>query len=533
MIASIFFMSLVSSSRMGLCARRDFIEAREESQPMATLALLTAEETRRAEKAAIASGVAAAALMESAGSAAAAALIELVKSPRPTIVLCGPGANGGDGFVVARRLKEAGFPVAVAAMGEAGLSGDAKLMASLFDGERKEFSPSALDGAALIVDAIFGVGLSRPIEGAARALIEAANASPAPVVAIDIPSGVDADTGAVRGAAIAALATFTFTTKKPGHVLFPGRGYCGATRVLPIGVEDRHFSAAQPRAFENHPALWLSRWRRPGALTHKYERGAVAVLSGARGRTGAARLAAMAALRAGAGAVTVLSPPDAIDENAAHLTAIMLREISDAADVARQVEEARARAVVIGPGCGVGQATIDSMRTILSGPARAVIDADAISSFASDPKALFAMLRKDDVLTPHEGEFARLFPDLGIDYQGGRLARARAAAARAGATALLKGADTVIAAPDGRAVVNVNAPGDLATAGSGDVLAGFAAAFLAAGLDGLDAAASAAWLHGACGQAAGPGLVAEDLPTAVPSVLRALYAPPQADGART
>jgi len=459
--------------------------------------------------------------MEAAGAAAASFIIQTI-SPRPTVVLCGPGNNGGDGFVVARLLKQAGWPVRVGLLGErALLGGDGALMASFLTDEIETMTPRLLDGAGLIVDAIFGTGLSRPVSGLARDMIEDVNANPAPVIAIDVPSGVDADTGAVLGAAIKASATMTFMTRKPGHVLFPGRTLCGEVRVADIGVSDAQIASVQPNLFENHPALFAAQWRPLTPDMHKYSRGAVAVISGPRLRTGAARLAAMAALRAGAGVVTVLSPPDAADENAAHLTSVMIRESDDASAVAAFLADPRVTAALVGPGAGIGAMTRAKSAAILKSGAGAVLDADALTSFEQDPATLFALLRPDDILTPHAGEFARVFPSEAA-LTGGRVAATHAAAARAGAVVVLKGADTIIAAPDGRAAINTNAPFDLATAGSGDVLAGIIAGRRATGMKGFEAALAGVYLHGVCGKIAGEGLIADDLIAALPRALEEL-----------
>jgi NAD(P)H-hydrate epimerase len=497
----------------------------ETSQLIPPFILLTAAETRDAEARAIAGGLSGKAMMEAAGEAAASFIIRTM-SPRPAAILCGPGNNGGDGFVIARKLKQAGWQVRLALFGErAALKGDAALMASLYDGAAEPLTPAALEGAGVIVDALFGTGLSRTVDGAAKTMIEAANAHPAPVVAIDIPSGVDADTGAVLGAAIEAMATVTFITRKPGHLLFPGRALCGQTHVADIGVAAEHVAGAKPRCFENHPALFVGEWRRLTWATHKYVRGHAAVVSGPRLKTGAARLAATAALRAGAGLVTMLSPADAANENAAHLTSVMIREADGAAAIAATLADPRFTAALIGPGAGVGAETRASVLVILASSAGAVLDADALTSFANDSAALFEKLRPDDVLTPHAGEFARLFPQEAA-LPGGRVAIARAAARRAGAVVVLKGADTVIAAPEGRCAINANAPFDLATAGSGDVLAGVITGSRATSMIGFESALSGVFLHGACGQIAGPGLIAEDLIAALPRVLSALLAPP-------
>ncbi len=494
---------------------------------MNPLAILSAAQMRAAEQAAIAGGVASAALMERAGKHVAEIALR-AWSQRPVVVICGPGNNGGDGFVAARLIAEAGWPVKVALIGDrAALMGDAKLMADLYEGAAAPFSPQMLDSAGLIVDAIFGTGLTRAVEGAAKAAIETINSHPAPVLSVDLPSGVNADDGAVLGTAVQAARTVTFHAKKPGHLLFPGRALCGAIDATDIGIAE----TTPANTYENHPGLWGGLLPRPSWQGHKYARGHVMCVSGGPLNTGAARLCADGALRIGAGLVTMLSPRAAAPVHAAHLTAIMLREANSAGAIATHMKDGeKARLVaVIGPAAGVGAETRDKALAILNSNAGAVLDADALTSFEADPAQLFAALRPDDVLTPHTGEFARLFS---ANYQTtGKLTAARAASEQAGCIIVLKGPDTVIAAPDGRAIINSNAPPDLATAGSGDVLAGFIAGLKAQGMGGFEAAAAGVWFHGACGQAVGPGLIAEDLPAAVRPVLRALLSPPQQQAA--
>ncbi len=500
------------------------------SQQTPPFILLDAAETREVERAAMEGGLSGAAMMEAAGEAVASFIMRSLP-PRPAVVMCGPGNNGGDGFVVARKLKEAGWPVSVCALAPVDeFKGDAALMASLWTDDVAPATPESPSGAGVIVDALFGTGLARDVDGAALALIDAANASNAPKIAVDIPSGVNADTGAVMGKAVQATATVTFIARKPGHVLFPGRAFCGSIQLADIGVDGGLVARQKPKTYENHPGLWGAYWPRPTAETHKYLRGHAAVVSGPRLRTGASRLAARGALRAGAGLVTMFSPPDAADENAAHLTAIMLREFDGAAALGAALSDPRFTAALIGPGAGAGDAVKNCVLTVLQSTAAAVLDADALTVFAGQSADLFAALRREDILTPHQGEFARVFAN--IDLGAGRLPAARAAAKAAGAVVVLKGADTIVSDPDGRAAINANAPADLATAGAGDVLAGMIAGLRAQKMPGFEAAAAGVWLHGACGQAAGPGLIAEDLPEMLPQVLRALLTPPKqkADG---
>jgi NAD(P)H-hydrate epimerase len=484
---------------------------------------------RAVEAAAIAGGVSSAALMEKAGEAVAQ-VVQKGWTKRPVVVVCGPGNNGGDGFVAARRLKVAGWPVTALMLGEkTNLKGDAKLMAELYDGETAAFSADRLDGAGVIIDAIFGTGLSRAVDGAALAAINAINASPAHAVSVDLPSGVNADTGAIMGGVVQASRTVTFFAKKPGHVLFPGRAVCGAVEVGDIGIEPAHLGEIKVDVFENQPPLWARAFGRPTWQTHKYDRGHVFVVSGGPHNTGAARLAARGAQRIGAGLVTVLSSEAAAAANAAHLTSIMIEIAEDAGAIAQTLAEKAqyARVAVVGPAAGVGEATKGKTIAALRSSSAAVLDADALTSFEEDVSPLFEALRADDVITPHHGEFVRLFGAFG---DSGRLAAARAAAAKAGCVCVLKGSDTIIASPDGRAAINVNGPPDLATAGSGDVLAGFIAGVRAQGAPGFEAAAAGVWFHSAAALGVGPGLVADDLPNAVPGVLRALMSPPQSEG---
>lgn len=471
-------------------------------------------------------GLASAALMENAGAAVANA-VKTGWTTRPVAIVCGPGNNGGDGYVAARLLAEAKWPVRLLLLGDpSALKGDAKLMADLFEGDVEPFAPEALNGAALIVDAIFGTGLSRDVEGAPRAAIEAINASPAPVVAVDMPSGVNADTGAIMGVAVEAARTVTFFAKKPAHALFPGRALCGTVSLADIGIKPDALSAITVDLFENGPSLWGGAFGRPTWRAHKYHRGHVFSVSGGSANTGAARLAAAGAARIGAGLVTVLSPPDAASVNAAHLTSTMLRVFETPDDIADALSAKPdyQRVCVIGPAAGVSAATRKNVAAALRASSAVVLDADGVTSFTDAPKSLFDQLRGSDVLTPHEGEYTRLFGAIGAD---GRLKAVRDAAKRAGCIVILKGPDSIIAGPDGRAAINVNAPADLATAGSGDVLAGFVAGLLAQGMPAFEAASAGVWFHGAAGQAAGPGLIADDLPRAVPSILRALLTPQQ------
>jgi len=460
-------------------------------------------------------GVSTAQLMERAGWAAAE-MIARRRDGRAVFVACGPGANGGDGLVAARLLRAGGAQVEIALLnGRSPTHPAAAAAFSAWDGPAAKLDPLAMPGDALLVDALFGAGLSRPLDSDAAAF---ALGSAGRALAIDVPSGLPGDGAPPSGPVVRAAGAITFVRKKPAHVLEPGRSLCGEVIVADIGMPAAAWRSLSVQAFENHPDVWRDHLPRPARTAHKHQRGHVMALSGPVAATGAARLAAMGALRAGAGLVSVLSPPGALLVNAAHLTAIMLRPFGSLAEFVTAA--AGADAVVLGPGAGVGPELAEQVLS-LAGRAPLVLDADALTSFQEAPERLFAALRPCDTLTPHWGEFRRLFPDL-AQSDAGKLAIARAAAHRSGAIVLLKGSDTVVAAPDGRAVVNATGTPYLATAGSGDVLAGVIAGLIAQGMPSWEAAAAAAWLHGKTGEALGAGLIAEDLPAALPAVLRRL-----------
>lgn len=498
------------------------------SMPHATTcALLTVAEMSRADGLAIEGGTPGIVLMENAGRAVADACA--TRFPRgPIDVLCGPGNNGGDGFVAARLLRDMGWSVTVHLFGNlANLKGDAAIAAERWGAPVQPLTVEAGEGAIFIIDALFGAGLSREIGGAAGDLIRHFNALPPdrrpPVVAVDVPSGVSGDTGQAYALAFDAALTVTFFRKKPGHVLLPGRLRCGEIVLADIGIDDDLLMPINPRTFENGPDLWNRLLPRPDPETHKYRRGHALVVSGGPTSTGAARLAARGAARAGAGLVTVASPPNAVLVHAAHLTSIMLTACANADVLSKLLEDKRKNVCLIGPGNGVGQNTRENVLAALLSGAAMVLDADALTSFAENPRDLFVAITGyfagPTVLTPHEGEFKRLFPGL----TGDKLTRARAAAAEAGAVVVLKGADTVIASPEGDAVINSNAGPELATAGSGDVLAGIILGLLAQGMPAFEAAAAGVWLHGVAGRTLGMGLIAEDLPEALPMVWRGLF----------
>ena len=466
--------------------------------------LLTTGEMAASDRAAIAAGTPGIELMEAAGWQVAR-LVRQHYRPQKTLVLCGPGNNGGDGFVAARLLARWGWPVTVGLLGDkSALRGDAAGAAARWDGPLHPLSADLLKGNPLIIDALFGAGLKRPLEGMARTMIEKIGESGLSLVAVDLPSGVNGDSGEVMGAASRAEMTVTFVAAKPGHLLLPGRERCGRVEICEIGV-----APLAGNSRRNVPSLWFDHLPRPKAEGHKFDRGHLLVAGGA-DMTGAARLAARAGRRAGAGLATLAVPTGTTEIYQQDAPGTMVRPLTSWPDL---LTDPRVTAVVMGPGLGVGEGSRRLVLQALGASKACVLDADALTSFAGNPLTLWCA-HGAPVLTPHDGEFARLFR-----HPGDRLKRARAAAKESGAIIVLKGADTVVAAPDGRAAIADNAPPDLATGGAGDVLAGMIGGLLAQGMPKFEAACAAVWMHGETASFFGPGLVAEDLIDYLPRIL--------------
>lgn len=484
----------------------------------APVELLSVEEMYRADQAAVAAGVAGCELMEHAGRAVAEAVDGRFRRGR-VAVLCGPGNNGGDGFGAARHLCDMGWRVRLALLGDpAKLRGDAAHHAARWGGPVEALDTAVLENADVAVDAMFGAGLSRPLEGAPSALAEALRERTIPTVAVDVPSGLRGDDGRVLGdTVVKAAATVTFFRKKPGHLLLPGREFCGETILADIGTPASVLDDIRPETFENDPTLFAEAWPWRQPDSHKYRFGHATVFGGAT-TTGAGRLASAAALRSGAGLVTVAAPSGALPVYAAAMPSLITVPLDDAPGFESLMADSRKNAFLLGPGAGVSRQTRERAEALMATGRAVVLDADALTAFKDDQQVLARAVRGPTVLTPHEGEFARVFPDI----EGDKLRRARLAAERTGAVVLLKGFDSVIAAPDGRAAVNANAPAELATAGAGDVLAGIVLGALAQGLDAFPAACAATWLHGMAAQGFGPGLIAQDLPDRLPAALRSI-----------
>lgn len=493
----------------------------------ARCAVLTVAEMAAADRLTIERGTPGIQLMEAAGAAVSTEILRRW-AKQPTLVLCGPGNNGGDGFVVARVLSEFGWPVRVARLDpKRAAEGDAALALQRWQGGMEPATVECLAGAALVVDAMFGAGLDRPLAGVAKDLVCAINDRKLDCVAIDVPSGVSGDTGRVlgegEGCAPRCRLTVTFCRPKPGHFLEPAHGLCGTLVTAPIGIDDATIVQLKPQIALNDPSLWRDRLHKPVTGDHKYTRGHALVLGGAV-MTGAARLAARAARRVGAGLLTIACPQDAVAIYADDEPGAIVRAIGTDADFERLVAEPRVNAILVGPGAGVDDTTRRRALLALASRKPCVLDADALSVFADTPDILFQRLGAHCLLTPHDGEFARLFPDLAepAALAAGKLARTRAASKRSGATVLLKGADTVIAHPDGTAIISPFGPPTLATGGSGDVLAGLAVGLIAQGMDAFWAAAAGSWFQAQAARAIGAALIADDLPEQIPALLARL-----------
>ena len=480
-----------------------------------SLELLNVAQMTKADRLTSEAGLSGEQLMERAGLAVARE-IRLRWTPRAVTFLCGPGNNGGDGFVAANFLAQHGWPVRIALLGTVeGLQGDALIHARRWQGAIQPLNAEAVVGSELIVDAIFGAGLNRPLSSEVSDTLRSALRAKIPMVAVDVPSGVMGDSGESSGA-IPATCTVTFARKKTGHLLLPGRDLCGDLVIADIGISDATIDSLKVSTWENSPPLWSERMPLPGAAGNKYTRGH-SLLYGGYPMTGAARMAARACARIGCGLTTLAVPEAGFPVYAAALTSIMVQPLRRDDELPPLLSDRRYSAFSIGPGAGVNDATRRHALSMLASSKPVVLDADAISVFSERPQELFDAIAAPVVMTPHEGEFKRIF-----HIDGDKLQRARGAARQSGAVIVLKGADTIIAAPDGRAAINGNAPPTLATAGSGDVLGGLILGLLAQGMEAFDAAAAAVWIHGASAAAFGPGLLAEDLPDLVPGVLRML-----------
>ncbi|MBX2825911.1 MAG: NAD(P)H-hydrate dehydratase [Gammaproteobacteria bacterium] len=507
----------------------DSVVQTDAKQSDSTGAILSVQQMQSVDEQTISQGTAGYTLLCNAGAAVARQVESVSAATDRILCVCGFGNNGGDALVAARLLNTAGYKVTVALCAEPDrYQGDARRALTELAIATHPIEKIHISSYNIIVDGLLGAGLNRAVEGRFADIIHSINDSAACVVSIDVPSGIDGNLGQVRGLAIRAESTVTFVRKKPAHVLYPARANCGQVVLRQIGTADTALPEDWQRITENLPSLWRHTLPRPGWEAHKYLRGHCAVASGPLASTGAARLAATAALRAGAGAVTLCSPEDAMKVNASHLTAEMLTCTADAPAFASFLKARRVHSCIVGPGFGLGERVRDFVQVALRDCAAVVLDADALTAFSDQPATLFRLINQSVakvVLTPHAGEFDRLFGSANELQQcdsADKLQRARLAAQISQAVVVLKGPDTVIATPEGQCRINTNATPWLATAGSGDVLAGTVGGLLAQGMDAFTAASAGCWLHGEAASSFGPGLIATDIVSHYPDVLREL-----------
>lgn len=476
--------------------------------------LLSVKEMYLADQITTQKGTSGLQLMETAGEAVTKEIV--LRWPKcKVVVLCGPGNNGGDGFVVARLLQDAGWPVRILLRGDKeNLPADAKTNAERWDDIVYPLKVHNMGQPDLIIDALFGAGLVREISGEIAGIIQTVNALATPVVAIDIPSGVHADSGQILGTAIKANLCVTFCRAKTGHYLIPGRGQSDELIVSDIGIDHTTIDHISPKAFLITNAYIKSHFPWPRLDGHKYQRGHGVVIGGTQ-MSGAARLGAVCARRVGAGLITI----------ACEKKVQSIYQQSEAGnlvsseDIQTLLKDPRKNAVLVGPGLGLDEKHKTLIYDLIASEKNLILDADALT-FLSQMGEIEKIDRKGStLLTPHEGEFLRLFPHI----NGSKIERVRAASVQSNCTILLKGPDTLIAQPDGKTSINSTGTPWLATAGSGDCLAGICLGLMAQGLTGFDAATLSAWLHGTCAEQRGAGLIAEDIQDMLPLVLQSFH----------
>ncbi len=486
--------------------------------------LLTPAQMNKADQLTISGGVAGIELMEAAGNSLCDILLGEFPEARKILIVCGNGNNGGDGLVAARVLADAGLKVDLLFAGNKDrIQGDAAIAR-----DRLGSNVSIVDGLHqqqydVIVDALFGAGLDRNIEGGLARLIREINETNTPVLSVDLPSGIDGATGEILGTAIRAEVTVTFFRRKPGHFLYPGRDHCGQVFLTQIGIRPAVLEQIGAATILNTPQLWREKFAIAEPDGHKHNRGHTLVVSGEISMCGAARLVAGSALRAGSGLVTIACAADVLHASAASVTSLMLCEAAKSDELLAVLQDRRINCVAMGPGMQPDPTTCAKVLAVLSAYRHMVLDAGALSAFGDSQEDLFAAInatQKSVVLTPHEGEFFRLFTDQAASHS--KIRRAQSAAAISGATVVLKGPDTVVASPDGKTCVADNAPPWLATAGSGDVLTGIIAGLLAQGMPPFEAAAAAVWIHGDAAARLGAPMISSDLDQGIRQSISAL-----------
>jgi ADP-dependent NAD(P)H-hydrate dehydratase / NAD(P)H-hydrate epimerase len=481
--------------------------------------ILTPQQMNEADRLTIATGITGSWLMENAGFAILDVVLRHYPEIMRAVVLCGPGNNGGDGYVLARLLALRGVAVALYCSAPAKSGTDAEVAQSHWNGAVYPLETLNLQHGDVVIDALYGAGFRGALQDAETRAAQVVSESGVPIISVDLPSGIDGLTGQHQGPCFRADHTVTFFRKKPGHLLYPGRALCGQLHVVDIGISPRVLTEIAPKLYENSPDLFGSRLPQSDPETHKYAHDAVGIFCGGAGATGATRLSARAAAKAGAGAVIMLATIEAVPELASHLTSTMIRTIDNPECLTHCINDKKYAVFIVGPGFRDLPRLRETVLALLQSKRKLnlVFDADVFSAFASDAETLFSAIEKSTctvVMTPHDGEFQRLFGDISQSDLA-KHEMALAAAKRAFCTIIYKGPDTVIASPDGRASINSNGGTMLATAGSGDVLAGAVAGLLAQSMPAFEAACCAVYHHADTGQRLGDGLIAEQLADAI------------------
>ncbi|MDX1950377.1 MAG: NAD(P)H-hydrate dehydratase [Rickettsiales bacterium] len=494
--------------------------------------IFSAENTKKADSEAERFGISNFTLMCNAGEKSADLvdkILDYKKKGDAVYILCGVGNNGGDGYITARILKERGYDIRLSNIGDLRKVSELTLQAMDFavsSGiEIEEFDEDYLEQADLIIDAIFGIGLKRDITGDIAEIIEKINYAKNSqknkflVFSLDVPSGVCSNTGEVRNIAIQADYTISYQTPKIGCYLLPAKNYVGKIEVADIGIPDEAFSEIYNPYFINSTDLWLDKFPFPKLESHKYHKGHIVIDGGEEDFTGASRMASIASMRVGAGLATICADEKSLPIYATSMLSVMVKRLKEIEDLEKYIKLKKVNSAVLG--CGSGFDILAPLRVYhcLEEKLACVIDADVFSIFQEKPKEFIKALKKNkkSVLTPHEGEFKRVF-----NVDGSKIERASKAAKLCDNVIVLKGNDTIIASPDGRIAVNNNAPTWLATAGSGDVLAGIIGGLLAQNMPSFEAACAGVWIHSECANILGQGLISEDLIDAIPLVLQSL-----------
>jgi len=459
-------------------------------------------------------------LMENAGGVIFKIIKKKFKKKKKIKILCGPGNNGGDGFVVAKLLEENGFQDVelFCLVTKNKLKGDAKIAANNFNKNLKSFNDFKISSNDLIIDGIFGSGLKRNISGNLKKIIEKINLKKPYCISIDTPSGINGDTGEIQGTALKSNDTITFTTKKPGHLLSPGSEYCGNVIVGDIGINLEKLSF-KPRIFENHPDNWRSKFPWPNQKSHKYTRGFSLIICGEK-MTGASRLAARAAARIGCGLLCLGVPRKSFNIYSTENPIALIEIVDDKKDLNNLLKDKRINTILIGPGFGISKKKLELILKVVKEKKRLIVlDADALKN---NFKKILLKNKTKIVITPHEGEFLQVLKDLNIKNKKNKFSIVIEFIKKTKINLILKGNKTLICSQDGKISINTNTSPFLATGGSGDVLAGMITGLISQGMDIFNACCASVWIHGEIGRMKGPGLIAEDLPEMIPKVLKKL-----------